>query len=377
LIYLDHAASTPLLSKALKVLTHSLNQDFANPSASHKLGLEINQKVDKCRDKFITLLNGNRESRVIFTSSATESNNIIIKGILNDGDTVWVSFADHSSIVKASCSLEKKGVKIKSIPLIEGSIDVDNLLRLISSKDKMIVLTVVNNSTGSIINLEIVLKKIRDIAPNIHIHLDGVQAFGKVPFISSYIDSISISSHKIGGPKGVAALYLSSEIVIRRLVPLFDGGGQEYGIRSSTVPAPLIFAFEAAATFVIDNMEREEKRVRNLMDGLKKSLKKNISPIIFVGEIGSPYILLLVLPGVSSDIVMRHLEMDNIFVSSSSACSSKIRGKNEVYSSLGIKESYHKQVLRVSLSHITTEVELSCFIEKVSSCYKKLKRLKR
>ncbi len=378
MIYLDYAASAPVRSKSLKVLTQSMTEDFANPSAGHKLGKNLKKRVEQARIDFIQLLQAQNNYKFIFTSSATESNNTAIKGIgLKKGEKVYCHFGDHPSLIRP---LEACGVTMLPIPILKGGdIDSFSLFQNFDREAKAIVLAHVNNQTGNEHDILDLSKKIKQHAPNIHIHIDAVQSFGKleINLNKNIIDTLSISSHKVGGPKGAGGLYVSNQA---KCCPLLDGGGQCEGIRSSTMAAPIIYSFNTAAQEAFSELDQEFSKVVEIKSHIIKEIKNSNKDILFPFEEAqnvSPYILNMVVPNIPSDIILRHLEQKSIFISSSSACSSKIKGERPELHALKLDGKYHKNLLRVSFGHETTLDEVKIFIDEFLSVCQELKFLTR
>ncbi|MCK5883517.1 MAG: aminotransferase class V-fold PLP-dependent enzyme [Bacteriovoracaceae bacterium] len=373
MLYFDHAASTPLNTAGLEVLKKSLEVDFANPSAAHKLGKVLLKRIEAARKTFLELLRAT-EYDFIFTSSATESNNTVIKGLeLFIEDSVIASTGDHPSLSGPIASL--KDFSLTELPLlVSGEVDYSALEKLDLSSITLLAIAHVNNHTGNIQDVERISQIIKSRSPKAHVHVDGVQSFGKIPFSlkGSAIDSYSISGHKIGASKGISGLYLKKGIALSSLL---CGGGHEGGRRSSTLFAPLIFGFEATALDVFNKLEDHYDLVEAYYQKVKSSIERELPSIKFPFENVSPYILTFVVPKISSDIVMRHLERDDVFVASSSACSSKVKGFSPVYQALKLPVEEHKNVLRISFSYTQTENELNQFVDKFTQCLSSLKFL--
>lgn len=352
--YFDHAASTPIYSEVLEVLAKSFKDDFANPNSQHLLGRSLLQKIDEARSYFLKELNVSADNLFIFTSSATESNNTIIHGLeLQEGDVVLYSKADHPSLVDPIENLGlKKKIKLLEIPLTsEGIIDEIVLEKLLDENIKLVALTHVNNQSGVISNILKISTIIKE-KTKAHIHVDAVQSFSKIAFdFSKCVDSISFTSHKIGGPKGIAGLYIKKGAKVH---PLLLGGGQELGMRSSTQSLPLILAFQTAAKISLKQSEESFRKIESAHSSLAAGLLNAIPTIKIPFLNSSPYILTFILPDLPSDVVLRHLESRGFYLSSTSACSSKIKSKNPTFSALNIPEKFHKNVLRVSFSQATS-----------------------
>lgn len=369
MIYLDHAASTPLLAESLLVLEKSFREDFANPSSKHSLGLKLAHKVEASRkiiaEHFLGHFDQNKEFELVFTSGATESNNIFLQG-LESISSVQYFKGDHPSLTAPieSRFIQKKSVSPHSFFKEEEGAD-------------LLAISLVNGQSGEILNFEN-LESFKKDHPRSIIFLDVSQAFGKLPEtlailqkMGKYIDALSLSAHKMGGPKGIGALLYRKKLKIR---PLYLGGGQEKNIRPGTICAPLILAWASAVT----QREKDLKRYHDIVklnQYLRESLKKEFSDQIifpFEGNAISPFILTFILPPFSSDIIIRHLEEKEIYLSSTSACSSKKEGKNDLFLSLGIAEKFHKNVLRVSLNYESTITEIDIFIQDLRNIYRHL-----
>ncbi|MGE5343697.1 MAG: cysteine desulfurase family protein [Candidatus Omnitrophota bacterium] len=380
MIYLDYAASGPLRPGALNVLIRSMTEDYANPSSAHALGSELHKRIEACRHAFLKFLGASPRDHFFFTGSATESNNTAIHGIAwQAGDSVWVSSAEHPSLTAPVDALKTHGVTVKDLPLRpDGTPDEDAFLPLLDETVKLVIVSHVNNQSGAITDFLHLAKKIRKIRKSkttfpVHIHVDAAQSFGKLPFSlhEGLIDTLSVSAHKMGGPKGIAGLYVRNGV---SLSPLLLGGGQENGMRSATQAAPLIVSFCEAAREAFATLDEARAHVTQINVLAHRQLTDAFpsAQFPFFGETASPYILTFVLPGISSDIIVRHLEKEGIMISSSSACSSKIKGKNPVFSALHLPEKNHKFVLRVSFSPLTTPAEVETFGRTLAAIYNNL-----
>lgn len=376
MIYLDYAASAPIGAGALNILETSMKEDFANPSSAHKLGKGLHKRIETSRSDFLGFLGAPAGDRLVFTASATECNNMVMMGTgLKEGDNVAVCFADHPSVTAPAEQLAERNVRIMDIPLKpDGAIDEPAFLQSLDDTVKLVVLSHVNNSSGVITDVCRFSQEIKKINPGTHVHVDAAQGFGKLPLFvrecQKGIDTLCISAHKIGGPKGAAALYLNSGV---NVAPLLYGGGQEEGLRASTRAAPLIYSFTEAARDAIENLEPSLAHVTELNRLTRELVKKKIDAAEFpFAETSSPYILAFLLPGISSDIILRHLEQKEIYISSTSACSSKIKGANAVFTALHIPPNRQKNVLRVSFAKQTTKKEVETFCDTLAIIYDEL-----
>jgi cysteine desulfurase len=363
LIYFDHASSTKIFPDVLKSYNDSLQRDFANPSSSHKMGRELTTRVEKSRQGLLKSLG--LEGELLFCGSATEANNLVIQSApLKEQKIVWFSRGDHPSLVAPIKDLEKKkDILLKALPILEdGSLNWDSFLKELDSNTGLILGKVVHNQTGIFHSWDEYLPQIRKMSPKAWVHLDASQAVGKVDLSwkKGTPDSLTFSSHKVGGPKGIAGLFHSR----KNLTPLFYGGGQEKGLRSSTVAASLIFALEKAVRLHIDimNKRKDDFLSWNIMlrQGIKEFYPKAEFP--FPLEKTSPFILGILLPGVSSDILLRFFEERNVYLSSSSACSSRVKTLNPSLMDCQIPQKDHKYFLRLSLGFDTERKQIEAFL---------------
>lgn len=361
MVYLDNAASTPMEPKVLEVLTEASSKFFANPSAGHKLGKEQKKLIEAARQRFLQRL-GDSKGQLIFTGSATEANSTVIFGLgLKEGDEVLYNRADHASLVKAVESLADRGVKV--IPVAnrdDGLWNLNDLGEKLSDKTRLLCLCHVNNQTGSLQHVERISQILKDY-PNCHYHLDGMQALGKVEINLSQInvDSYTMGAHKIYGPKGVGALYLKEGVQVE---PLLIGGSQQGGLRSSTENTPHILAFEKAFELVENQREEIFEKCTKLNELARAELADQ-EKISFTYKLDEtvPHIMMIKTEGISSDIILRHMEEEDIYLSSGSACSSKIKGYNPTLEALGIPDKSHKFFLRVSVGKHSTEEDIKKF----------------
>ncbi len=349
--YFDHAASTKLYPEVIELLALSYHLDFPNPAAKHAAGKACAKKIEEARSQILACLEtktGNYE--VIFTSSATEANNQIIRSI--EEGIVFLS-GDHPSVTKVI----DNGL---------GLITKGEVIEAITEETKLACLSLVNSQSGEISDVEEMARAIKDKNRNCLVLVDATQGFGKVPLSlkNSEIDFISLGAHKMGGPRGIGGLiYKSSKA--DRIKRYLRGGAHEMGLRASTPATSLILALAKATSLAFKDLEDSFNQANLLKEEIKAELLKVHQGISFPFEDRktSPYILCVQFAGIASDILMRHLEMKDIMISSSTACSSKIKGKNPLFVGLGIEEKYHKNILRISLGKTTTKEEVEALIK--------------
>lgn len=362
--YFDHAASAKPFQEVSDLLRDRLADNFYNPSAGHSKGQRLQESIQRAKQNFLKLLSL-KDGEFYFPPSATIANNLVVLGFNHKKDSEVLFFrGEHPSLVLPVIELEKRGVIVKDIAqkAMQGY-DGENLLESLSKETTWLYLTSVNNQSGVANPVEKIALEVRLKFPHIKIHLDASQSLGKLSYDYSLFDTVTFSSHKCGGPKNIAGLWLKEPTLFS---PLYFGGGQQGGLFSQTEDALLVEVFLLATTIglrdQVINYERVSKMQQDLVDYLKSlkiPIKIPFSPV-------SPFITTFIIPDFPSDVVLRILEEKGCLLSSSSACSSKIKGFNPVFESLGIEEKLHKHVIRFSFGLRSTEEELDYFKKKFS-----------
>lgn len=350
--YFDHAASTKLYPEVVEELSKSFELDFPNPAAKHAAAKACAKKIENARAQILKDLglSNNNQFDLIFTSSATESNNQIIRSI---EDKIIFLAGDHPSVTKV-------------IDGGEGHLSIDEVVKAVSKETNLVCISLVNSQSGETFDVEKIATSIKELNKNCLVHVDATQGFGKVPFtlLNSKVDFVSFGAHKMGGPRGIAGLIYRTSLS-EKLKRYLRGGGHEKGLRASTPATSLILGLAKASELSFKDLEENFKRVGLLKEKIKEKLLNLHSNISFPFEqrVTSPYILCVQFEGIASDILMRHLEMKEIMISSSTACSAKIKGKNPLFVGLGIDEKYHKNILRISLGKSTNEEEVDAMLK--------------
>ena len=365
-IYLDHAATTPMIPEALAALTAQI-QEFGNASSLHTAGRAVRKKVEESRESIATLLNC-APSEIIFTGSGTEANNLAIKGFywksvqedLLRNVIVVAAFEHHATLEPIEWLEEHEGAIVIHIPILaHGLLDLDALAQIIKAEGEHIALICVMHSNNEIGTIQPIAEVVA-LAGDIPVHTDAVQSFGKVPFDFSALGATSatISAHKIGGPLGVAALVLQRGIDI---TPVLHGGGQERDIRSGTLNAPSIVAFAVAAKWATEHREENYARV----SGLRSLLAKHVIDAVPDARVNGsslamlPGILNITFPGTDSDSLLLMLDNAGIASSTGSACSAGVQRPSHVLLAMGLEERDVRASLRFSLGTSTTEFEVN------------------
>lgn len=361
-IYLDNSATTKQYDEVTSFMADIARTAYGNPSSLHSKGIEAERLVKSARETIAASL-GAEEGEIYFTSGGTESNNLAIRGYLDAnpraGRHIITTKIEHPSVLEVYKHLESLGYRVDYISVdSSGFLDLSELKRAINPETALISIIYINNETGIVQNFG-EISAIRDtINPGTVIHADAVQAYGKIPLNPSKmgIGLMSMSSHKIHGPKGVGALFSSKKL---RLKPIFFGGGQEAFIRSGTENVPGIAGFGLASKLIFEKLEKNyekaavlKKRFIGLMD------ESDIEYRIISPPDSSPYILNAAFDDIRAEVLLHHLEQKGIFVSTGSACSSHKKNKSHVLTAIGIEPGLIDGAIRFSFSGFNTEEQI-------------------
>ena len=379
-VYLDYQATTPLDPRVFEVMTPYFMEKFGNPhSRSHAYGWEAEAAVEEARKQVATLI-GATEKEMIFTSGATESNNLALKGVMHfygkEKPHLVTVVTEHKCVLDTARHLEQEGFKVTYLPVEpNGIIDLKKLEAAVTDKTAIVSVMAVNNEIGVIQPL----KEIGEIcrAKGAFFHTDAAQAYGKIPLNvdEMKIDLMSISGHKIYGPKGIGALYVRRKNPRVRIEAMIDGGGQERGMRSGTLPTPLIVGLGEAAKIASKEMTSENERLWKLANKFKSELRKSIKDIFINGDEekripGNINFSFAYIEGESMIMAIKDLA-----VSSGSACTSASLEPSYVLKALGLDEEMAHTSIRFGFGRFTTEEEVDFAIETVKKHVSKLREL--
>lgn len=370
IIYLDNSATTRPYDEVVRHMSDVASNTYGNPSSMHTLGIEAERLVKSARESLAKSLDA-EPREIYFTSGGTESNNMAIRGYLEGnprkGKHIITTAIEHPSVLEVFKMLEKQGFKVDLLGVDkEGRIRLDELSSKITSETALISLILVNNEAGTTQPLEEIVEIRNRLNKGTAIHIDAVQAFGKLPLKPSKagVELMSVSSHKIHGPKGVGALYASRSI---KLKPLMYGGGQEALMRSGTENVPGISGFGLAADMIHKNLEDNHTKVAALkqlfIHGLEES---SLDYMIVTPEKSSPYILNAAFRGLKAEVLLHHLEARNIFVSTGSACSSRKKVRSHVLTAMEIAPDMIDGAIRFSFSAFNTADEINTTVRELA-----------
>ena len=378
-IYLDYQATTPMDPRVLEAMMPYFTHKFGNPhSRSHSYGWEAEEAVEKARAQVAKLI-GADEKEVIFTSGATESNNLAIRGVAefykDRKNHIVTTVTEHKCVLDTCRHLEQQGFEVTYLPVQKnGLIDLEVLRAAVTDKTVLVSVMAVNNEIGVIQPLAEIGKICRE--KKAFFHTDAAQAAGKIPLDveAMNIDLMSISGHKIYGPKGIGALYVRRKPRIR-LVPLIVGGGQERGFRSGTLPTPLCVGLGEAAEIAMKEMDAESKRLAKLQARMLKGLNAKLTDIHVNGDLEHriPGNLNIGFAFVEGESLMMGIK--GLSVSSGSACTSASLEPSYVLRALGVEEDMAHTSLRIGLGRFTTEQEVDTAVDELVRHVKKLREM--
>ncbi|MGI8991933.1 MAG: IscS subfamily cysteine desulfurase [Bryobacteraceae bacterium] len=379
-IYLDNHATTPMDPRVLEAMTPYFLRQFGNAaSRNHSFGWEAEQAVDRARKQIADLI-GATAKEIIFTSGATESNNLAIKGVAEmyaeKGNHIITAATEHKAVLDTCKKLEKHGVRVTYLPLQgDGLIDLDMLREAITDKTILVSIMYANNEIG-------VIQPVAEIGRickerGVLFHSDGVQAVGKVPVnvIQDNIDLLSITAHKIYGPKGVGALYVRRRNPRVQITAQMDGGGHERGMRSGTLNVPGIVGLGEACAIAQREMPEESRRLRFLRDKLRAKLEAELDEVFINGtmEHRLPHNLNISFAYVEGESLL--MGVNDIAVSSGSACTSATLEPSYVLKALGVGDDLAHTSIRFGIGRFNTEEEIDYTAERFIEVVRKLRDL--
>ncbi len=361
--YLDYNATTPVDDRVLDAMLPYLQGNFANPSSVHRFGRVARAGLDRAREQVAALVDVS-PSQVIFTSGGTEANNLALWSVLS-GSTpghLMVSSIEHACVLEPSARWEAQGWRRDLMPVnTQGRLQLDAAIRLLSDDTRLVSLMLANNETG-------VIQPVAELAAEARqrgalMHTDAVQAAGKWPlrFADTGAHLMTLSAHKIYGPKGVGALIVDKSVEID---PMLIGGGQERNYRSGTENLPGIVGFGMAAELAASGLDERQQKLRALRDTLEGALKAMPQVTIFGAQAERlPNTVQFALQGIDGEALLMQLDRDGIGVSSGSACASGKTAPSHVLMAMGVDEFTARGAIRVSLGKDTTKADIDRLIE--------------
>ncbi len=370
-IYLDHNATTPIREEVCNLLDKCNRGTYGNPSSPYQIARKSREKLEFSRERIANLI-GCSTQEIIFTSGGTESNNLAIQGVLGSGKGHAISTQiEHLSVLGVFRKVEReKEFRVTYLPVdSNGFVSLDDFKDSIREDTVFVSIMLANNEIGSVQRIKEMVKVAKKENKGIIFHTDAVQGLGKLEIDAKDmgVDLMSLSSHKIYGPKGVGALYIKKGT---RIAPLFSGGHQEKKIRPGTENLPSIIGFGLAGELVKENMDGNIKKLRRIRDLLKDNLVKNLEGIVEI-KINSPSArclpntLNVSFRGIDSELLISYLSKDEIFVSSGSACTTGSLEPSHVLMAMGLRPGLAKSAIRFSIGLDNSREEMEIVAAKV------------
>ena len=380
--YLDNAATTRVSEAVMEKMNQVFLSDFGNPSSMHKKGMDAEQYIKEAKKQIADTLKC-EPSELVFTSGGTESNNMALIGTAlankRAGNHIITTRIEHASVYQPLLFLEELGFNVTFAPVDEaGRVKIDELVDAVTDETILVSVMYVNNEIGCVEPVAEIAKRIKEKNPKVLFHVDAIQAYGKMKIqpAKEGIDLLSVSGHKIHGPKGSGFLYIRNKTKIK---PILHGGGQEKGMRSGTENVPAIAGIGQAAKDMYANLEANRTHLFALKERLAERLKK-IEGITINGipEEGisatAPHVLSVSFAGIRSEVLLHALEEKGVYVSSGSACSSNHPDISGTLVAIGVKKELLDATLRFSFSVTTTTEEIDYAADCVETLLPQLRR---
>jgi len=382
-IYLDNSATTPVSERAARKAWTAMTETWGNPSSVHGKGVEAEKPVSEARARLVRILGvkNPRMGSLFFTGSGTEADNMAITGVLRakafrGTPRIITTGSEHPAVLNPLREAEKQGFEVIRLKTVGGVLDFDELTDALTPNTVLISLMRVNNETGAIYDVKGAFALAKEKCPDIVTHCDAIQGFTKLDCDPKKLnaDLVAVSGHKIGAPKGIGALWCDGTLLTKKkITPIVFGGGQESGYRSGTENVPGIVAFGEAALERAETWETDVSHVTALRKMLIDALPAGVTVNTPKGDF-LPHILSLTVPGIKSEVLVRALSAEGIYLSAGSACSSKKLKTSTALTAFGLAPDAADSTVRVSLSHRNTEEEMAIFCEALRTAMGRLAR---
>lgn len=377
MIYLDNNATTPLDPSVSEKMSQFIKEHFGNPSSLYPIGRKVKEIITEAREVIAKAIGAVR-TEIIFTASGTEADNLAIRGVLDafpEKNEIITSAIEHPAVMNTGGYLEKKGAKVTYVPVDKyGTVDIDFLKNAITPQTALISVMHANNEVGTIQPIENISKIAKE--RGILVHTDAVQAFGKIDVNVNKlgVDLLSISAHKIYGPKGVGALYIRKGTDIW---PLIYGGSQEREMRAGTENTIGIVGFGKAVRVMTERRDKDKKRIAKLSEQLKKGIEEKIPKVKFNGHEKNRMkgTLNFSFYGLEAEAILLALATKEIYVSTGSACSEGAEDVSHVLEAIGLKPEVARSSVRMSLGRFNTEEDVKTVLEELPEIVKKLREI--
>jgi len=377
MIYLDNNATTPLDPQVAEKMSAFLKEHFGNPSSLYPIGRVVKDIITKTREAIAKALDAKR-TEIIFTGSGTEADNFAIRGVFDampEKNEFITSAVEHPAVMETAHYLERKGKKATFVPVDQnGSIDLDFLKEAITPQTALISIMHANNELGTIQPIQDVVKIAKE--KGVLVHTDAVQSLGKIDVNVNKlgVDLLSISAHKIYGPKGIGALYIRKGT---NIMPLIYGGHQERLMRAGTENTIGIVGFGEAVKILMERGDKDKKRIEKLADRLKRGIEESIPKVKFNGHEKERIkgTLNFSFSGLEAEAILLSLATKEIYVSTGSACSEDSEEVSHVLSAIGLRPEIARSSIRMSLGRFNTEEDVDIVLRELPEIVKKLREI--
>lgn len=369
--YFDNSATTRVTDSVKDIVVKTMTEDYGNPSSMHMVGVEAEKYIKTAKENIAKILKVD-EKEIYFTSGGTEGNNLAIVGVVEankrSGNKIITTGIEHASVASPMKYLEKEGYNVVYLPVDRyGVVDMESLKKEMSEDTILVSVMHVNNEVGAIEPVGEIGKYIKNINPKVVYHVDAIQAFGKMEIRpkKENIDILTVSGHKIHGPKGSGFIYIKKNTKIN---PIISGGGQQDGIRSGTENVPGIAGIGQAAKDCYDNLEQNVQRMTELKDYLIDRLSEieGVTINSRKGSEGAPHIVSASFRGVRSEVLLHALEDKGIYVSAGSACSSNRPSISRTLKAMDIDKDLLGSTIRFSFSEFNSKEEIDYCMEQLN-----------
>lgn len=377
MIYLDNNATTPVDPAVAEKMSDFIKENFGNPSSLYPIGRQVKEMVTEARETVAKALGAGR-TEIVFTGSGTEADNFAIRGVLDalpEKNEFITSVIEHPAVIQTANYLEKKGIKVTYVPVDEyGTIDLQFLKEAITPQTALISIMHANNEIGTIQPIEEISRIAKE--KGILIHTDAVQSFSKIDVNVDKlgVDLLSISGHKIYGPKGVGALYIRKGT---HIMPLIYGGHQEREMRAGTENTAGIIGLGEAVRVIKERDDKDKKRIEKLAEKLKKGIEDNIPKVKFSGHEKERIkgTLNFAFYGLEAEAILLALATKGIYVSTGSACSEGAEDVSHVLDAIGLKPEIARSCIRFSLGRFNTEEDIDLVLKELPDIVVKFREI--
>ena len=368
--YLDHAATTPVLPEVTDAMVAILREDFGNPSSVHSFGRTAKSAIEDSRDRVAAAI-GASPAEIVFTGSGTEADNLALKGAVEklrgNGDHVVITAFEHHAVLDVAQWLAKRGIEVTTVPIgRDGLVDPGAVADAVRPSSILVSVMAVNNEIGTIQDITSITEAVKAKNVRTLVHTDAVQALGNVPVdVHAWdVDLAAFAAHKLGGPKGVGALFVRSQVSLDAVI---HGGGQERGLRSGTLNVAGIAGFGIAAEIAAKEVYEKAERLRDLRDRLYEGLRAAIPDLVVNGDLEKrlPGNLNVCIPRTDGETLLLLLDQQGIACSSGSACSSGALDPSHVLLAIGVPKDLAKGSLRFSLGRPSTKEDVDAVLDAV------------